>query len=152
LLSFSIAPSEEVTPTNCTYTESADHGLGEEAQTVTVKARKTCSAIVYNQNALQQQVTSVFNAKRPGKNYELVSGVRTTVVSVTPFLVLLSGQWEYVFTSDDEQYLAQHLQGETPAQARAYLLKTGLVSRVTITRTQSLPDWYHIQFLILIGV
>ena len=147
---FSTRPGEEVTPTNCTFTESADHGLGDEAQTVTVKAVKTCSAIAYNQNALQQRGIVVFNATRPGKNYELSSGVRTTVVSVTPFLVLLSGQWEYVFSQDDEQYLDQHIQGETPAQARAYLFKTGLVSRVTITQTQSLPDFYHIKILILI--
>jgi hypothetical protein len=64
----------------------------------------------------------------------------------------LTGLWEYALTPDDEQDLAQHIQGETPAQARAYLFKTGLVSRVTITPTQSLPDYYHIKFLILSGV
>ena len=147
---FRIRPGEQVTPTHCVLTASADHGAGDEAQAVTVHASKTCAAIAYNQEALQQQVTAVFNATRPGKQYELVEKVQTTVVSVTPFLVHVSGSWAYVFSQDDEQLLAQHIQGETPAQARAYLLKTGLVSRVTITQTQSLPDFYHIRFVVLI--
>ncbi len=149
---FRIASGEALQPTDCTTHLTADHGLGEETQTVTVKAIKTCSAIAYNQDALQQKATAVFNATRPGHRFELVSSVRTTVVSVTPFIVRLSGSWEYVFTPDYEQYLAQQIQGDTPAQARAYLLRTGFVSRVTITQTQSLPDLYHIKFLILIGV
>ena len=149
---FNLAPGEALQPTDCTTHLIADHGAGDEAPTVSVKARKTCSAIAYNQEALQQQATAVFNATRPGHQFELVSSVRTTVVSVTPLIVRMSGSWESVFTPDDEQWFAQHMQGETPAQARAYLLRTGLMSRVTITQTQSLPDWYHIKFLILIGV
>ncbi len=149
---FSLAPGEQVIPTHCVFSASADHRIGDEAQAVTVHASKTCAAVAYNQDALQQQVTAVFNATRPGKQYEQVSSVQTSVLSVAPLTVRVSGAWEYVFTSDDEQYLAQHIQGETPAQARVYLLKTGLVSRVTITQTQSLPDFYHIKFLILIGV
>ena len=149
---FSRRPGEQVTPTHCTFVGSADHGPGDEAQAVTVHASKTCAAVAYNQEALQQQVTAVFNATRPGHQFELVSSVQTTVLSVSPLLVRVSGSWEYVFSSDDEQSLAQHIQEETPAQARAYLLQTGLVSRVTITPTQSLPDWYHLKFLILIGV
>ncbi len=149
---FSMAPGEALQPTDCTTHLTADHGLGEEAQTVTVHASKTCAAVAYNQDALQQQATAVFNATRPGHQFERVGSVRTTLVSVTPLLVRVSGSWESVFTPDDEQWFAQHIQEETPQQARAYLLRTGLVSRVTITPAQSLPDWYHIKFLILIGV
>ncbi len=150
---FSTRPSEVATPINCTFVESADHRAGEEAKTLTIHASKTCSAIVYNQNALQQKVSTIFNATRPGKQYELVSSVQThNIISLSPLTVRVSGSWSYVFTSDYEQFLAQQIQGDTPAQARAYLFKTGLVSRVTITQTQSLPDWYHIKFLIIIGV
>ena len=149
---FKLNAKEAVTPTNCAFTESADHGLGEEAQTVTVRASETCEAVAYNQDVLQQKATAVFNSTRPGKRYELVGNVQTSVMSVLPLTVRVSGQWESVFRQDDEQYLAQQIQGETPAQARAHLLKTGLVSRVTIMQTQSLPDFYHIKFLILIGV
>ncbi len=149
---FSIAPGEEVIPTNCIFTESADYGVGDEAKAVTVHAWKSCAAIVYNQDALQQKVLTVFNTTRPGKNYELVSNVQTMVVSVTPFIVRLTGSWEYVFTSDCEQYLAEQITGDTPVQAKVYLLKTGFVSQVTITQTQSLPDPYHIRFLVLVGI
>ncbi len=149
---FRIAPGEEVTPTNCVFTASADHGIGEETQKVTVKAIKTCSAIAYSQDALQKKAVTAFTTTRPGKKYELVSGVRTSVMSVSPFLVRCSGSWEYVFTSDYEQYLAEQITGDTPAQARAYLLKTGVVSQATITQSQTLPDPYHIKFVILVGV
>src|SRR6266567_409291 len=149
---FNIAPGEEVTPTNCTFTESADHGAGDEAKAVTVQASKTCSAVAYKQETLQQQATAAFTTARPGKQYERVGSVHTTVVSIVPFIVRLTGLWEYALTPDDEQDLAQHIQGDTPQQARASLFKTGLVSQVTIAKTQSLPDFYHIKFLILIGV
>ncbi len=152
LQAFRIAPGEEVTPTNCVFTASADHGIGEETQKVTVKAIKTCSAIAYSQDALQKKAVTAFTTTRPGKKYELVSGVRTSVMSVSPFLVRCSGSWEYVFTSDYEQYLAEQITGDTPAQARAYLLKTGVVSQATITQSQTLPDPYHIKFVILVGV
>ena len=148
---FSVLPGEAVTPTNCVFTESADHGAGDEAKAVTVHASKTCAAIAYNQDALQQKATAVFNATRPGKQYERVGSVQTSVLSLSPLTVHVSGSWSYVFSQGDEQLLAQQITGETPAQAKAYLLKTGLVSRVTITQTQSLPDPYHIKFLILIG-
>src|SRR5205085_7527381 len=115
---FKLSPRETVIPTNCAFTESADHGAGDEAKAVTLHAWKTCAAIAYSQDALQQQVTAVFNTTRPGKRYELVNRVQTTVLGVSPLLVRLSGSWSYVFTSDDEQLLAQHLQAETPAQAR----------------------------------
>src|SRR6266567_1009613 len=71
---FRIAPGEEVTPTNCVFTASADHGIGEETQKVTVKAIKTCSAIAYSQDALQKKAVTAFTTTRPGKKYELVNG------------------------------------------------------------------------------
>src|SRR2546429_4268685 len=122
---------------NCTFTNPADHGAGNEAKAVSIHASKTCSAIAYKQDTLQQQATAAFTITRPAKQYERMGSVRTTILSITPFTVRLSGSWEYAISSDYEQSLAQHIQGETPAEAGAYLLKTGLVSRVTITQTQT---------------
>ena len=55
-------------------------------------------------------------------------------------------------SQDDKQLLAQHIAGETPQEAKAYLLKTGVVSQATITQPQNLPDYYHIKFLVVVGV
>ncbi len=149
---FSLRPGEAVQTTHCTTHINPDHAIGEEAHMVTVNASKTCGAIAYSQDELTTKATAVFNTTRPGKQYELVSGVRTTVISINPFIVRLTGLWEYAFSQDDEQALAQHIQGDTPEEARAYLFKTGHVSRVTMMQTQTLPDYYHIKFLIVIGV
>lgn len=148
---FGIAQGEALQTTHCTTHITADHGNGDEAQTVTVKASKTCSAIAYNHAELNRKATIVFNTMRPGHQYELVGHMRTTVMNVSPLIVRVSGQWEYAISSDDEQFLAQQIQGDTPAEARAYLFRTVKVSRVSITPTQTLPDYYHIKFLILIG-
>src|SRR6266566_1165783 len=149
---FTRRPGEAVQTTDCMFKSSPDYQPGDEAQTVTTKASQTCGAIAYNQDELARRATVAFSATRPGREFEVVSSVQTTVVRITPFIVRVSGQWEYAITPDDEQDLAQHIQEETPARARAYLLKTGFVSRVTIRQTQTLPDCYHIKFLILIGV
>ncbi len=82
----------------------------------------------------------------------LEGDIQINVTSVLPFTVSLHGLWVYHLSQDYEQFLAERIAGDTPAQARAYLLKTGSVSRVTISQTQNLPDFYHIKFLILIGV
>ena len=119
---------------------------------MTVNVAQTCQGIAYSRDELARKATIVFNSTRPGRPFERVGTLQTTVINVSPFLVRVSGSWSYIFTLDYEQYLAQHIQGDTPAEARAYLFKTGFVSRVTMTQTQSLPDYYHIKFLILIGV
>ncbi len=138
-------------PTACHVAQSADHRAGDEATSLTIKATDTCRGIAYAQDELQQQATAAFTTTRPGKLYELVGSVHTTVMSVSPFLVRVSGSWAYVFSQDDEQYLATQIAGDTPAQAKAYLLRTGVVSQATVPQT--LPqDPSHIQFVILIRV
>src|SRR5436309_4692811 len=108
--------------------------------------------MIYHQAALQVTAFTVFNATRPAKQYEFVGHVQTSVLSVVPLTVRISGTWSYVFSSGDKRYLAEHIQGETPAQAKAYLLQTGLITHVTFSQTPNLPDLYHIHFLILSGV
>ena len=99
---------EQAQPTNCHTTTTGDHGIGEEAKTVTVKAVQTCSAVAYSKDTLV-----------------------------------------YVLSRDDEQYLAQHIQGDTPAQARTYLLQMGVISQASIPNT--LPPAMYINFLVLVG-
>lgn len=148
---FPLRSGETVYPTPCQFSATADHGVGDEATTVTVKAAYTCKGIAYNQDELEQQATAALTSQtNPGANYELVNWTPPQVVSVTPLTVRLSGTWVYVLPPDYEQFLAQQIAGQSPEDAHAYLLHTGFVRRATVPA--ALPkDPGHIHFLILIG-
>ena len=149
---FLLRSGEELQTTNCMFRDTPNHQIGEEAREVTVKASETCEAIAYNQDELTKRAIAAFHMTSPGVNYELVGNVTTNIVNFSPLTVSLHGLWVYHVSQDDEQFFAEHVQGDTPAQARAYLLKTGFVSHVTITPTQNLPDPYHIKFQVLISL
>ncbi len=149
MTAFSVRPSEQAQPTNCHTTTAANQKVGDEAQTVTLNGSETCSAIAYNQNQLQETATRIFIAKtRPGTRYTLVRSLTLTMVSVTPLTVHLTDAWVYVVSQEYEQSLAQAIQGETPAQARSYLLHTGVISHANIPTT--LPPAMYINFLVLV--
>jgi len=149
---FLLRSGEALQTTNCIFRDTPNHQPGEEAREVTVNASKTCQGIAYNQDELTKRAIAAFNMTSPGVNYELVGNLTTSIVNLSPLTVSLHGLWVYHVSQDDEQFLAEHVQGDTPAQARAYLLKTGFVSHVTIMPTQNLPDPYHIKFQVLISL
>lgn len=147
---FVLRKGEQAQPTNCHTTTTANHRGGDEAQTVTINGSETCSAVAYSQNTLQQRATQLFTAQTaPGKHYKLVRSLTATIVSVTPLTVRLVGSWVYVLSQEYEQSLAQAIQGDTPAKAKAYLLKTGVILQASIPNT--LPPAMYIQFLVLVG-
>jgi hypothetical protein len=58
-------------PTNFTFAESADHSIGEEATTITIKARYTCKEIAYGCQVLAVERGSFFAYGKPaGKTHE----------------------------------------------------------------------------------
>lgn len=148
---FSVQPGETVTPTNCMFRTSTDHRVGEEATIVTIQARYTCRGMAYNQRQVQQQATAALTRQTtPGANYTLLGTTAPQVISLTPFTVRLSGTWIYVLPQDYERYLAQQIAGKSQAEARAYLLHTGVITRATVPA--ALPkDPGHIHFVLLIG-
>jgi hypothetical protein len=143
-----------VMPTHCTWRESVDHALGQEAAEVTEAARYTCTGVVYETNQLQQSATSAFTAAtRPGSNYELVGGVQTSVISVLPAVkASIGGLWVYRLSEDYQQFLAEQLAGDSQEQAQAYLLATGFITRATVPAGKLPKDPGHIHFETLIGV
>ena len=151
---FALAPGEAVTPTRCTFVETTDHALGQEAAVLTETARYTCTGVAYSTQALQQTATTAFTAAaRPGARYELVGGVHTRVISVSPAVTAsIGGLWVYRLSEGDEQYLAQQLAGESQAQARASLLATGFITQASVPAGPLPKDPGHIHFAILIGV
>lgn len=146
---FIVRQGEEAIPTTCHTTATPDHQIGDEARSVTLTIVKTCSAVAYNRQQLDRLATAAFTQTRPTATYHMVGSVQTTLQSVSPFIVALSGKWAYTFSQDYEQLLAQGIQGESPAKANAYLLKTGVISYASIPAT--LPSAEYITFLVLVG-
>ncbi|HZS78231.1 MAG TPA: baseplate J/gp47 family protein [Ktedonobacteraceae bacterium] len=147
---FTLRPNENLVPQNCHFATIADHGIGQEASTVTIQAKYTCSGIAYNTQELQKKIDAAFTSTRPGANYQLIGQVSSKVLRVAPFQVQIRGTWVYLLSQDYEEFLAQKIAGKTPEQAKKYLLSTGFIKDATIPA--SLPeDPGHIHFEILIG-
>lgn len=144
---FPIRPGEAVVPLHCHGAATSNPLIWEEAQSVTVTTVKTCSAVAYNQDALMQQAARAFTQTRPAAHYHLLGSVETTLHSVSPLSVTLHGTWMYTFSPAFEQCLAQRIAGDTPAQAKAYLLSTGVISHVSIPN--ALPPAIYIDFFVL---
>ena len=146
---FPVRAGEAALPTHCTAKATPTHQVGEEAHSVTLTIAKTCAAVTYNQDQLTRAATAAFSSTRPGVKYRLVGTVQTSVTSVTPLTVTLSGKWAYTFSPDYQDFLAEHIQGDTPAQARAFLLNTGVISYASVPNTLASAD--YIDFLVLVG-
>lgn len=149
---FGLRPGEAVQPTNCRFTISQNHQTGAEAQTVTVLAISTCTGIAYNIEQMSQQAIALFTHQTaPGANYQLVGEVQVQLVSVAPLTVSCRGLWAFSLSQDYEQFLAQKIAGDSPQQARKYLLQTGFLTRATVP--DKLPqDPAHIHFQVFIGL
>jgi len=146
---FPLQPREAAIPTHCTTKTTADKAIGEEAQSVSLTVVKTCSAIAYNSQQVEQQATAAFSQTKPGAQYHIVGSVQTTVQSVSPVSVTISGKWVYTFSQDYEQLLAQQIEGDTPAQARKVLLGKGIIAYASIPNTLP-PAAMYINFLVLV--
>jgi alpha-glucosidase (family GH31 glycosyl hydrolase) len=147
---FSLSTTDTLYVTHCHFSSQPDHQVGEEAQTVTIRAVDTCSAVAYDTQELQQKIEAIFTSTQPGKHYQLLGQVSSKVLTVTPFTVQVSGTWVYLLSEDYEQFLAQKIAGEMPQQARKYLLNAGLIVDAHIP-AQLPRDPQHIHFEIIIG-
>lgn len=146
---FPLRPGEQAQPTNCHTITTANHKVGDEAQTVSINGSETCSAVAYSKSQLHEGATRQFTTQtKPGAYYTLVGNLTSTIVSVTPLTVHLTGSWVYVISQEYEQDLAQHIAGDTPAQARTYLLHSGVIAQASVPNT--LPPAMYITFLVLV--
>ena len=146
---FPLQPGEAAIPTHCATKATPTHQAGEEAQSVTLTMSKTCSAVAYRQRDLTRAATAAFTQTRPGASYHIVGSVQTTVQSVSPVTVTLRGKWAFTFSQSYQDDLAEQIQGDTPEQARAYLLRTGVISYVSVPNT--LASANYINFFVLVG-
>jgi hypothetical protein len=147
---FAVPAEEQALPTQCHTTISASHALGEEATSLTVTSRRTCSALAYQRRAFAQQATAALSRTRPGVSYHLTGPMQTLIRNVSPFVVTIRGTWVYTFSPDERQALAESIAGKTPAQARTILLHTGLIASASVPGTLP-PDGMYIDFFVLVS-
>lgn len=147
---FSLRAGERVYETSCATKTTADHALGDEARSVTVKVTTMCQGIAYSHMMLANKATAAFAKMRPGVQYHLIGSVATTIQSASPLIVTMRGQWAYTFTPVYEQELAEKIAGATPTEARKLLLHTGGIADASIPA--KLPsDWSLIDLLVLVS-
>jgi hypothetical protein len=147
---FILRPGEALQPTRCEFSVSSNRRIGEEAETVNVMVAHTCQGVAYNQWELTEKATKVFKAQEnPGSHYMLVGAVQVSVISVSPFVVRCHGLKVFRLTESYLHELASAIAGDTPMQARAYLLRSGMITQATVT--QDLPkDPDYIRFQVMI--
>jgi hypothetical protein len=79
-------PGEGLITPLCSQQIQSDHKAGEEAKEVTVTVAETCSAIVYDTQALHQKATQMLTqetVKRFGTGYRLLGDIAIQVVHAT---------------------------------------------------------------------
>ncbi len=157
-----LAPGEQLSPTPCTPSVSADHRIGDEATNLTVTVSETCTAIVYNETSLQQQASQLLftqEQKLLTSDYRPYGAI---TVSVTKALakansVFLSftamGTWLYQINTER---LTMLVVGKPRAQAVSLLLHlpgiqsaaiTGIPDNALLSRDQE-----HIKFVEIVSV
>jgi len=147
---FTLRSGETLQVTTCSVQTTADHGIGQETQTLTVKIMKTCSAFTYNRQQEEKQATAAFTQTKPAANYHVVGSIAASLQSVSPFTVTVSGKWTFTFSPDYEQSLAEKIAGATSAQARKLLLQTGVIADASIPGKLP-PAGSLIDLLVLVG-
>jgi len=71
--------------------------------------------------------------------------------SVAPLTATITGTWVFHLDTAYKRFLAEQIAGDSPAQARAYLLQTGVIAAVSLDQPlPKAPD--YIRFTILKGV
>ena len=118
-----------VTP-SCTTTTTADHQPGEEATTVKVSVSETCSAVAYDQDALQAKVTDLLNRqaeKRLGAGYSILGNPEITITqaNIQNSKVVLSfssqSTWVYALSSTEQKHIKNIIAGKTRDKAMQLL-------------------------------
>jgi hypothetical protein len=146
---FPLRTGEGVYPTACMTHTTADHAIEAEASTLTVTVSSTCQGIAYRLDNLSRTATDAFMTTRPGAHYHLVGLAQATIQRAAPLVVSIQGRWTYTFSSDYREWLAEHIAGATPSQARQSLLHTGVIADASIPGKLP-PDGSLIDVLVLV--
>ncbi|HEU0003002.1 MAG TPA: hypothetical protein VFQ36_18970, partial [Ktedonobacteraceae bacterium] len=133
-------------------TITADHNVGDQAKSVTVKGTVTCTEEVYDQKAALDVATTALKAeaaKNPGAGYALVGNVVTNVTSATvvnaktiSLEVAAQGVWVYQFTDAILNSIKNKIAKEPESKALADVQQTPGVksAEIKISSGTTMPD------------
>jgi hypothetical protein len=148
-----------LTPLPCTLTSTPDHSAGTEATHVTVTVSETCTGMVYNTQAMQQQVTQIATQEATnqlGNGYALVGTVNDTITQATPkngnraaLQVHITSEWSYQFTDQQQQHLINSIAGKSRNVAMDIVLHTPGVQSASISGSVLPTDTQHIRVLVV---
>ena len=160
-----LLPGQALHTLPCSPAISADHGIGEEAPTLTVSVSETCTAVAYDAQQLQDRATQLLTtqaARTLGTNYGLADNVQVSVskaiASPTSPQVLLAftgtGTFVYLLTEQAQQRLKTLLVGQPRLTALHWLIRQPGIGRASISGipdNQPLPDdLSHLHLLIIV--
>lgn len=152
-----------VTPT-CTTTTTAGHQPGEEATQVKVTVSETCSAVAYDQDALQAKVTDLLNRqaeKKLGAGYSLLGYPTITITQASSqnskAVLSFSSQstWVYALNSTEQHHIKNGIVGKTREKAMQLLAALPGIERIAMHSSgfgddTKLPkDLAHIHLLVI---
>jgi Baseplate J-like protein len=159
-----LKPNEDLVTPSCTTTTTADHQPGEEATTVKVAVSETCSAVAYDQDALQAKVTDLLNRqaeKKLGAGYSLLGYPTITITQASSqnskAVLSFSSQstWVYALSSKEQKHLKNMLAGKTKEQAMQLLAALPGIESIAMHSSgfgddTNLPkDLAHIRILVI---
>ena len=128
----------------CTPNVSSDHAAGDQASSVTVTVKVTCSGEVYDLQGVQTIAANLLKqqaATDPGPGYALTGNLVTgiTQLSLTnpnkgtlELFVTAEGIWVYQFSDTQKAMLAKLIAGKSKQAAQTLLLQQMGVARVDI--------------------
>ena len=114
---FILRQGEALQTSNCMFSISSNHRIGEEAGMVKVTVAHTCQGVAYDQQELARKATDVFKMREnPGPHYMLVGAVQVRVINASPLLsvVAVSGHT----SSHSHTSMTCHLQSQEIHQRR----------------------------------
>ncbi len=128
----------------CTPNLSSDHAAGDQASSVTVTVKVTCSGEVYDLQGVQTIAANLLKqqaATDPGPGYALAGNLVTGITQVTvtnpnkgtlELFVTAEGIWVYQFSDAQKAMLAKLIAGKSKQAAQTLLLQQMGVARVDI--------------------
>ncbi len=153
---------EQVFILPCRPTVTSDHLPGQEATQINVTVSETCSAVAYNEVALQVQATALLATQatqQGGAGYTLVGAIHVTIRQAivahrTPSLVFsCQAEWVYGVTNAQQQLIKSLIAGKTKQQALRTLahlpgiVKAAIVDIDDTTRLPRNPASIHLEIL-----
>jgi VCBS repeat-containing protein len=164
-----LQPNEQLHLLPCTPQVTADHQPGEEATWVNVTVTEICSAIAYDQDALQTQATALLTTRAATKlstGYSLIGNIQVTVKqanipNIQTHRVILSfqaqGRWAYAVEKAEQQHIKHLIAGKTKQDALQLLASLPGIEKASIhwdgfgDDTRLPKDSQRIHLVLLVG-